>query len=430
MSSENITLENLDEKYFSDILKLLLTTKGIEKGLRTQFANEFVKEVYGEGKPYALSNSSVIREYPLNISRKRTRNIDLLFFDLDERDDFIIGIENKFLTEDKENQLNEYYDALKKLFPNKPVKLVYLTLDGRAPKYYISNDLRCNLICMSWLETIPILINNSKVHIQHNLNNNIQKLQSILEEIKKIDKKNINYTLNNTKILAQSICQMLQSNDQKGWEFDDKNDQNSYTIYKKYKTIDKKTKIKINIAFYGHYYAIYYFANAKLFIPINIDIDQGKHLVEILCKNIIGKEDIVLQTDIDLSNVFKINKDDQVLMYKSAIKKYLETVKEHYTKCKAKQITFSKDNITYKADIKYSIDKRLPRNFTVNLIEPQIIKDFTSHEYSGWITGLGLKDKVFVLEESEINLDKEKEFNIFHDVVEQIITEYKRLINE
>lgn len=324
---KNNLLANLDEKYFSDILKLLITTKGVEKGLRTQFANEFVKEVYGADKSCTLSNSSIIREYPLNISRKRTRNIDLLFFDLDEKDDVIIGTENKFLTEDKEGQLDQYYEALKKLFPNKPVKLVYLTLDGRAPKHDISNDLRCNLICMSWLETIPTLINKSKEHIQHKLNDNIQELELILKEIKKIQQENISYKSNNTKMLSEFICQTLQSSDKKNWELDKKDQQNSYTIYRKHKNTSKTT-IKINIAFYGHYYSINYFINSKFFIPLNIDTTQGKHLIEIFCKNILGKDIIDLSNKIDLSSIFNINRDDQVLMYKIAIKKYLESDKK------------------------------------------------------------------------------------------------------
>jgi hypothetical protein len=40
-----LELDNIDEKWFSDRLGLLLTTKGVEYGLRVKFAGKFIKRV-------------------------------------------------------------------------------------------------------------------------------------------------------------------------------------------------------------------------------------------------------------------------------------------------------------------------------------------------------------------------------------------------
>jgi hypothetical protein len=185
-------LENLDEKYFSDILRLLLTTKGMERGFRTKFANEFVRKVYkNDKKTYALSNSSVFREYPLNITKRRTKNIDLLFFDLDANDDIVIGIENKFLGHDSKDQLNDYFTSLTELFPeqhkNNRVKILYLTLDGRLP-INLNKSPKIDLVCLSWLEDIREIIEVISKEMSYDLNPQIQQFMSIINLLNDIKK--------------------------------------------------------------------------------------------------------------------------------------------------------------------------------------------------------------------------------------------------
>ena len=78
---DNIDLDNIDEKWFSDRLELLLTTKGVEYGLRVKFAGKFIKRVYGKNKETSAKNSLTIREYPVNIAKSSTKFIDLLYLD-------------------------------------------------------------------------------------------------------------------------------------------------------------------------------------------------------------------------------------------------------------------------------------------------------------------------------------------------------------
>lgn len=338
-------LENLDEKYFSDILRLFLTTKGMERGFRTRFANEFVKKVYKNDKRnFALSNSSVFREYPLNITKRRTKNIDLLFFDLDENDDVVIGIENKFLGHDSKNQLNDYFTSLSELFPEQyereRVKIVYLTLDGRRPINNLGNVKKNDLVCLSWLEDIKEIVVRLSKEMNYDLNPQIQQFINIINLLKNIkDNCSIQVTYN-VSALSTYICNILNETvTNKIWEITSDKEQNSYTIYRCHKN-ENKTQIKINVAFYGHYYALEYFKGQKFFIPINLNIEQAIHFIEIFCRRLLlsikpknnnnsdGYIDIKNINDPnDIKNIFCISKNEQEDMFKNALCKYFSNTK-------------------------------------------------------------------------------------------------------
>ena len=326
-------LENLDEKYFSDILRLFLTTKGMERGFRTRFANEFVKKVYKNDKRnFALSNSSVFREYPLNITKRRTKNIDLLFFDLDENDDVVIGIENKFLGHDSKNQLNDYFTSLSELFPEQyergRVKILYLTLDGRYPINNLGNLKKDDLVCLSWLEDINEIVVRLSKEMNYDLNPQIQQFINIINLLKNIkDNCSIQVTYN-VNALSTYICNILDQTDtNKNWEIHSNKEQNSYTIYRCHKNA-KKTQIKINVAFYGHYYALEYFKGEKFFIPINLNIEQAIHFIEIFCKRLLSSTELKNNNNSeDIKNIFCISKNEQEDMFRNALCKYFSNIK-------------------------------------------------------------------------------------------------------
>lgn len=327
-------LENLDEKYFSDILRLLLTTKGMERGFRTKFANEFVRKVYkNDKKTYALSNSSVFREYPLNITKRRTKNIDLLFFDLDANDDIVIGIENKFLGHDSKDQLNDYFTSLTELFPeqhkNNRVKILYLTLDGRLP-INLNKSPKIDLVCLSWLEDIREIIEVISKEMSYDLNPQIQQFMSIINLLNDIKKSCSIQPTYNVTALSNYICNILDQTDHsKNWKILSNKTQNSYTIYRCCKKNNNKTHLKINVAFYGHYYALEYFKKEKFFIPINLNIEQAIHFIEIFCKRLLLKEEIVNNNSPkDIENIFCISKNVQEVMFKNALCKYLLNTKD------------------------------------------------------------------------------------------------------
>lgn len=326
-------LENLDEKYFSDILRLLLTTKGMERGFRTKFANEFVRKVYkNDKKTYALSNSSVFREYPLNITKRRTKNIDLLFFDLDENDDVVIGIENKFLGHDSKDQLNDYFTSLTELFPeqhkNNRVKILYLTLDGRKPINDLGNVQENDLVCLSWLEDIKEIVVHLSKEMNYDLNPQIQQFINVINLLNNIRNTCSIQVTYNVNALSIYICNILDQTDDKNWKILSNKEQNSYTIYRCHKNTNK-TKIKINVAFYGHYYALEYFKGEKFFIPINLNIEQAIHFIEIFCKRLLSSKEFKNSNNpADIKNIFCINKNEQEDMFKNALCKYFLNTKD------------------------------------------------------------------------------------------------------
>ena len=60
---------------------------------------------------------------------KESRNIDILI----RNDSQIIIIENKIYADDGENQLNNYYQEMKKDFDDDNIEVIYLTLNGHKP---------------------------------------------------------------------------------------------------------------------------------------------------------------------------------------------------------------------------------------------------------------------------------------------------------
>jgi len=269
-------LQYLDEKYFSDKLYYLLNNK---KEYFEKFKDLFVKKVYDLEKDYNLKNSVVIREYPLSIKKEKkshyTGFIDLLFLDLDKDDDVVIGVENKFLTENSKGQLEDYKKSLESLYKDYSVKIIYLTLDGRYPKDKEDCD---GFICLSWsrdilkmLLRLIIIPDVEKLEVDTIIDNYWSKRK----RKKKIDKDI--YEL--IQILIAIYRFTKNSNNSKNEN--DNADSNIIENYIKEILSLNKSKIReFSVKFSGTYYSLKYDpTKIKMFIPVILKYDQARHMI-------------------------------------------------------------------------------------------------------------------------------------------------------
>lgn len=295
----------LSEKYLSDVLKELLSTTGSNfHPFGVEFAKLFLKRVFNDNKDRALQNSSVIREYPVYVKLKRghtTKYLDLLFLDLDKNDNFVIGIENKFLTEDSENQLNDYYNSLKNIFKSN-IKVVYLTLDGRSPKHL--HNIGNNLVCLSWIDDILCmllkLIYNTEdceavmknwgqgrypKYNDKELSDKLRDLITILVDIKKLEENSLkesNYFNNFIECLHKEYGK------------------------------DKVKRYKFEI-YNIENYIVFVYNDFKVWIPKNIHPDQAAHMLHQCFVNMWGVEKKDLNCDInEFKNCFIKNNIEHI----------------------------------------------------------------------------------------------------------------------
>jgi hypothetical protein len=275
-------LEQLDEKYFSDILYILLKK---DRGIFKEFKNLFVERVYQEKKEYRLENSVVMREYPLNIRKKNysahTGFIDLLFLDLDKDDDVVIGIENKFLTEDSTGQIDNYKESMNFLYQGFSPKIVYLTLDGRPP--HKTQDYT-DVVCLSWYEDIlkmllKLIITKDEAkeiednlssdmlisywsngNTKYNIDKDISKLIKTLIHIKRVKNDTLPTKDKTKKLLSTSDAEII-----------------SKYIKALLKQNRSKTRTFV-VRFSGTYYSLEY-ESIKVFIPVRLKFSQAKHMI-------------------------------------------------------------------------------------------------------------------------------------------------------
>jgi hypothetical protein len=137
---------------------LLLTDNNyISKDFRMQFIKVFFDRFLYLPKEIRLSNIKIIKDF----NKKSIYPSDLLLLNIN--DNLIIGITNQLLNENFEDKLNVYYDLLKQQFYDmKNVFLIYLTIDGRKPKY----SKNPNIISLSWIDDIYFAIKSVKKSIK------------------------------------------------------------------------------------------------------------------------------------------------------------------------------------------------------------------------------------------------------------------------
>ena len=303
---DNIDLDNIDEKWFSDRLELLLTTKGVKGGLRVNFARKFIQRVYGKDKKPNVQNSLTIREYPVNIAKSSTKFIDLLYLDLDSKDNVVIGVENKFLTEDSKGQIEEYKQALKELYKDFDTKIVYLTLDGREPKNYEAKE--GDIVCLSWIDDILEMLLES---IYEKLEKEHHDFDSIDEMLKKWyrrkTKNKINPQIKELIEALEKIREIKNIKDANSQSSDDeiKNaDVETKKADDQVQTADAKIKefilnqlegcglhqpeINIQVSYIGKCYRLYHKPKPKIqmFVPVTENMDQFTHMLNVFCSNV------------------------------------------------------------------------------------------------------------------------------------------------
>ena len=313
-------LKNIDEKWFSDKLEFLLTTKGNEKGFGVCFAKKFVQKIQNKNN-CALQNSMVIREYPISVS-KSTKFIDILYLDLDKKDNVVIAVENKFLTQDSKNQLDNYVTALNSLFSQNDVKVVYLTLNGKPPVNYEGE--RDDVVRLSWLDDILEMVlecyfakNNKALGSLDKMIDTFQKQKSPTKEkvnnqiIELID---VLIQIRNLKQLSSDECQKQKVN----------KDNIIDTIIKILRLLDSNIhKNSIVFEYIGKCYSIKY-NNHQIFIPIlKNNQHQLNHMIKYFCVNIANKTinpDVSKKIDELLNEIHLENN----YIIECEIKKYLD----------------------------------------------------------------------------------------------------------
>jgi len=279
-----LKLDNIDEKWFSDRLELILTTKGVTGGLGIRFAKEFIKRVYGKDKETKAKNSLTIREYPVNIAKSSTKFIDLLYLDLDSGDKVVIGVENKFLTEDSKGQIEEYKQALKELYKNFDPKIVYLTLDGREPKNYEAKE--GDVVCLSWIDDILEMLLESideKLEKKYNNSDSIDKMLAKWNS-KRAKKNKINPQIRELIEALKKIREIKSITNIKSQSSDEKikvfilNQLEGSGLH----NLEKNIKV----SYIGKCYRLYHKpTNKQMFVPVTENMDQFTHMLNVFCSN-------------------------------------------------------------------------------------------------------------------------------------------------
>lgn len=101
---------------------------------------------------WKLDEVSVLREW---------HDIDILV--IDERNKFVVVIENKIDSQDHDGQLNHYYDVAKNKYPNYKLLLIYLTPDGNQP----SEDVKYECLLLSYSSIADVLDGLTDNHIRN-----------------------------------------------------------------------------------------------------------------------------------------------------------------------------------------------------------------------------------------------------------------------
>ena len=321
-----------NENYMSDKLAWLLDRTETHK-LWLKFTSKFLELTFYPNEKFHLSNASVIREYSLSTNNK-TKKIDILFLDLDSKDNIILAIENKYFTSDHTKQIQTYKDFLDKYFSEFSTrrpdgkkyngKILYLTFNGNNP---INYDYKCEsqnpaIKCFSWIKD-----ENSIYSILKEINSEnseVKEFVKILESLRAIKiftekqkDKYINFKTDFVSLIGLSLKKILNNFDKglKGY-FEYENDKIIHTNYK-----NKKNLITLSLSLTQNTLQLKIDINkSNFYIPLNIHIDQINHLIYVVCFNIypiIFKNCITRKNTISLSqrNPFSLN-SQQVQLFK------------------------------------------------------------------------------------------------------------------
>ena len=156
-NSHSLVLANyLNETYFSNILAWLLNPKE-DHGFGVRFGQELIRYIHQFSNndvkinKLSISNSTALREFYLSSDLRANKHesgyVDVVFFDLDYKDNFFYAIENKLFTENHGTQLTDYYGNVNEKFERvKTKKYIYLTLAGRDTKKHSKDDPEAEIL--------------------------------------------------------------------------------------------------------------------------------------------------------------------------------------------------------------------------------------------------------------------------------------------
>lgn len=117
----------------SDFLAFLLTPQQTHN-LGIAFLEGLLKAVsVAHGARFGATVDNLVQ---LNLTRTTVRrewqHIDILILDDDGK--WVVVIENKIDADEGSEQLEEYYEIVKRYYPNRTIIAIYLTPDGRSPR--------------------------------------------------------------------------------------------------------------------------------------------------------------------------------------------------------------------------------------------------------------------------------------------------------
>jgi uncharacterized protein YqgV (UPF0045/DUF77 family) len=258
--------------------------------------------------------------------------------DLDSKDNVVIGVENKFLTEDSEGQIKEYKQALEELYKDFDTKIVYLTLDGREPKNYEAKE--GDIVCLSWIDDILEMLLES---IYEKLGIEQHDSDSIDEMLKKWDsKRETKKTKNKINPQIKELIEVLkeireikcikdansQSNDDEIKNAGDKTkkaDDQVQTADAKIKKFilnqlkgsgRQELKKNIKVSYIGKCYRLHHKpSKMQMFVPVTENMAQFTHMLNVFCSNVSKN-----RKKSDTNNNIELAVDD---IAKSAICRYL-----------------------------------------------------------------------------------------------------------
>jgi hypothetical protein len=170
-------------------------TEGSVEGAYTRRATFLKHGTEGAGVSaigFSFRNAASLREYYLSRSidrrfDRRTRYCDVVFLDLDSRDNFFLAIENKLFTSDHDDQLREYREAIDTKYERAAVReLVYLTLRGEAPVSAGDDGERKQWIRLSWTTDIAGILKDLTASSRNELHPQVASLVQLLDWLEQV----------------------------------------------------------------------------------------------------------------------------------------------------------------------------------------------------------------------------------------------------
>ena len=146
---------------------------------------------------FSFKNAAVCREFYLSrkIGKKSswegigTQYCDIVVLDLDSSDGIFLTVENKLVTTNHPNQLENYYHTIEDKYKRiKTREYVYLTVLGEDPQIFDDSDtniLNSEWVCISWVDDILPIIEILKLENEAEVED-VKRVRRLLSWLKNI----------------------------------------------------------------------------------------------------------------------------------------------------------------------------------------------------------------------------------------------------